>query len=243
MTSTLSKIARTDFVGNMIRTLFQGRLTFHNSTLDVRSKKIRGRLIPLILFEKYEKEEIRLLKDHLQMDLDVIELGSSIGGVSTVLGSLTSAKVYCYEANPDLIDILSHNLRINGLLDHTSVHYAAVSTSNTSEVFFNPRESSELGKLSDDANEGTAVPATSVKKIVDEKGLKSFALVADIEGSEAAFILGEPESLEGCKQLFIELHNCSWEGKEYTAEDLKNEICELGFTCIESIGTNHVFIK
>lgn len=239
----IKNAVRSDFTGNLLRLVYRGRFRFHQAFLDLQSRTIRGRIIPLVMLEKYEKEEIQLLKDHLDPNIDVVDLGSSIGGVSVNAGRLSSGRMYCFEANIALIEILQHNLKINGLAG-SYVENCAIAPTNQPYVYFEDRGSNELGRLVDEPNEHTRVVfSKSVKCIVGEHRLNEFALISDIEGSEKTFILEEPESLEKCKQLFIELHLCEWRGKQYTQEDLRQAILDLGFREIQSIGSNYYFEK
>ncbi|PCJ67851.1 MAG: hypothetical protein COA58_01560 [Bacteroidetes bacterium] len=54
-------------------------------------------------------------------------------------------------------------------------------------------------------------------------------MVADIEGAEKFFLLGDTSGLDGCEGMIIELHELDFEEKKYSVEDLKDTIVNLGF--------------
>ena len=62
----------------------------------------------------YERSEISLIKRFINIDLPVIELGASIGGISlAILRSVNSQKVISVEANPRLIPNLLNTNKLN----------------------------------------------------------------------------------------------------------------------------------
>lgn len=85
-------------------------------------------------------------------------------------------------------------------------------------------------------------PATTLRALVQDKGLGPYALVSDIEGSETGFIFAEPGEFDGCEQILIELHGISYEGQFYSHDDLAVELARRhGFKAIDQHGAVFFF--
>ncbi len=109
------RILLSDVTGNIIRTLFRGKIWFQHLILDVSSKEIKGRIVAQIFFQHYEREEAELVRKYLEGDRDIVELGSSTGAVATLAGKHSKKKLICVEANSKLIDVIKTNLTMNGI--------------------------------------------------------------------------------------------------------------------------------
>ena len=190
-----------------------------------------------------------MIHRHLRSDLDLIEIGSSIGVVSAhAIGCLdTDVRVVCVEANPNLLPVLRANIESNHPGREVSILNRAIDYLNaphaTELELSEDTTGSRLGRFGDTNTSGAQrvkVPASTIRAIISEAGLRDFALISDIEGAETGFIYGDPNELEGCRQILIELHNTEHEGTKIRWEDLLKELqSRHGFRVIDGHGPVH----
>jgi len=195
----------------------------------------------------YESAEIRLIRRHLRGDLDLLEVGSSLGVVSVhAIDRLArDARVVCVEANPDLLPVLRANIESNHPSREVTILNRAIDYVNaprtTAFELSENTTGSRLGRFGrPDAGGGrrVEVPASTLRTLVRETGLRDFALISDIEGAEAGFIYADPEELAGCRQILIELHDTEHEGVKIRREDLLQELqSRHGFRVVDGHGS------
>jgi len=199
----------------------------------------------------YESAEVRFIKNCLRTDLDVVELGSSLGVVtSQILRRLDSdRRLVCVEANPNLLETLRSNIKQNGNgRSVTIVHGAiAASTIHGESVNLLLGKDNTVSHVSERApsSEAIAVRAFELATILKSTGIDGdFALVSDIEGAEASFILSNRAALDRCQQMIIELHETEWQGRTITVDELRSACEHLhGFELLASRGPVCVFEK
>lgn len=235
-----------DMMGDLIR-FFNGEVRIGQLKFGISSKQIRGKIVALLFFNKYEKEELDLIRTHMRRDLPIIDLGSSLGVVAATAASLSNEKVTCVEANPQLIEIISENFKRNGKgkADFSIVNGAICDENYTDKsIYFSSRGSNELGRICDAETEGAIeVKAVLLSDIVKEKVKDAFVLISDVEGAESAFLYNDAQALKKCTQLFIELHPVNWNGVELSVDDLRKQITSLGFEEKEQRGTNFYYAR
>ena len=222
-------------VGRLLRSLFGGRvpsLRFRGWRLDVRSPAVSPRTVAMIFWGVYESAELRFVERGLRRDLDVVECGSSLGGVSSAIAQRLEPgrRILCVEANSDLVPLLERNVRSNAPDVESTVVNRAIDYER-SEVSFIEGDTSTGGRTSgESAGTRRTVAATTLSDLLDAHGLEEYALVSDIEGAEAGFIHHDAPALSRCQQILIELHP----GERYG-----NLETEAGM--IEALETRHGF--
>ena len=177
----------------------------------------------LLFWNVYERKEIATIKKYLDTNLDVIELGSSIGLVSMSIGKVLKGRKNRFisvEANPLLIDNLRHSAKLNHY-DITFINAAVCYTAD--EVSFEIDDKNLGSKISERNDEKTViVNSTTLGKLFHESRLDKYALVCDIEGAESQ-IFSEEEDLVAinyCKQIIIELHDTIYKNIKYCKKTL-----------------------
>ncbi len=150
----------------------------------------------------------------------VIELGASLGFVSSLIGSRLNKGVLglSLEANPNLIPVINATLSLNHLAN-MRVRNLAINYDGQPGVLFNVATDNLVSRLSEESN-GTAVEATTLSNLLDELKWQRYTLVSDIEGAEAGFLLADAGALQMCQTVIIELHATHFRGKDYTIDDL-----------------------
>lgn len=239
----ISKIIASNLAGAIISKLFSDKIPFYESTIFTTSPEIKNSVKALIFWKIYESSEVRFVRKYLKGNLDIVELGSSIGVLSVQLGkSKGNKKMINVEASPKLIPILNNNLLKNEIQNY-SICNCAIGKENE-KLWFEYGEKNTGGKITEKkSGNGEYLSTKSLKSILVENNISEYMLVCDIEGAELALIKNEPKSFSKCKVVIMEAHSTSYEGKNYSPEDIKQELINLGFSLLEEHGPNFVLIR
>ncbi len=188
----------------------------------------------------YESAELRLINKYLSPDLPVIELGGSLGIVSSHIISRLKQPFTIVEANPMLIE----TIRINtGNYNHhhvmVQVVNKAISYAGNSVSFAvsnNNTESSIANKSETGLNNKNIITVPATTLAVLTKDIPSFTLVCDIEGAEVELLIKDKEGLNKCRYVFMEVHKTSFENKNYTQGDVIELLLQQNFKLKEYDG-------
>ncbi len=240
----ISTLLCSNWIGRVVAWIYEDQIPFYGTLIYTGHEQIRNRIKAMLFWRMYESSEIRFVQKHLTDQYDTIELGSSIGAVTIQLGKkIKGKKLIAIEANPNLIPVLQHNIRMNAISNVVVTNAAYGSDQN--KVWFEYGDENILGKIttpSKDKN-GVWIESMSLSSMLRFHQLTSYALVCDIEGAEADLLLNEQEALRGCKLLIIETHHTSFKGQAYSPDQLKLVLLEMGFRLIDQHGVNLVLIR
>jgi FkbM family methyltransferase len=206
--------------GWLLSLVFGGRIPHRGARIEVPP---RGdpRVAAALFWGTYESAEIRYVRAHLQGDLDVVELGSSLGGVSSEIARRLQPgrRLVCVEANPELLAILGRNLQRNAPQVQVQLVHGAISYDGQPEVEFAIGESNLSSHVGSNAR-ARRVPAVTLGGVLAQAGLGEFALVSDIEGAEAGLFELDAPAMARCRLLIIELHDVHHAGNHHTPDTL-----------------------
>lgn len=233
-------------VGRLLALVSGDRIRSGALRIDTRNPAIAPRTKAQIFWGIYESAEIRFVTRHLRQDLDVLEVGSSLGVVSShTLGRLgPAARMVCVEANPALIATIEANLAANcpgrsARVVNRALDYEHPGTMTRLRVS-GDTSASRLGRLgggSTAAGQEVEVETTTISGLVADCGLREYALVCDVEGAEAGFVFADPGELDGCRQIIIELHDTDHLGRRLRWQDLRDALIErFGFRVVDGFG-------
>lgn len=201
----------------------------------------------MLFWEIYESAEVRFVERYIDASLDVIELGSSIGGVSCVIASRLagSRSLSCVEANIEVIATLRRNLSRNMPKKNFNVIHGAISYGASGTVNFTAGPSTLTAGLYREptvTERSISVPRVTLADVIRQSGLRNYALVCDIEGAEVELIICDPSALAGCRRLIIELHAVSYADRVYEPIDIISLIqASTNLRLIEVYGAVAVF--
>lgn len=239
------RILCNNMTGAVIESIYKDRVP------DLRWPKFRFRtsgagmekwVLASIFWGFYEGAEVRFIEKYFKGDTDVVELGASSGIISAhIVSKLQKGKrLISVEANNMLADVWQENTKrhnVNGA-ESRLLHYA-VSYKSESVMFgisSNTTESRLAGPTAADAGKVIAVPAINLQTIVENNQLNGYTLFCDIEGAEIEILQNEHAGFISCRDIFIELHDLTYEGQRYDAERLIGLILEKGFRLVDRYG-------
>lgn len=226
-----------------------GRINNRNCTVDTNSDLISPWVKALIFWGFYEKSEVNFVIRYLKPETDVIELGGSIGVVSSQIASRLKAgqKLITVEADPRLIASIKKNIELNAPGVASTVLNLAVdySAGPGGHVNIDFGDSNLSGSVSQNAGKSsTRVPATTLAELRAAHGIGRFALISDIEGAEAGIIDAEVGALQECDLIIIELHDTRLKGKPVSIQDQVDMLVRKhGFKLIDHRKSVYVFVR
>ncbi|APZ95461.1 FkbM family methyltransferase [Fuerstiella marisgermanici] len=231
-------------MGKLVSWIYRDRIPWHGIVVNVADPAVLPRNKAALRFGFYESAERRFVKRYLLPDVDVVELGSSIGAMSSQIAQRlqAGARMICVEANPRTQTTLTKNLDQNaaGLqveLIHAAIAYDGVDVeiglSENNLSSFRERDASDVQRV--------MVPAVTLSNLLRQSGMETYQLVADIEGAEAEILMKDGDALKNCSRVIIELHDTSVTGVSYCVAELVSMFEALGFTILDEYGPVAVF--
>ncbi len=237
-------------IGRLIARVCHDEIPNMGCVIATGSPLIVPRIKAKLFLRGYEPVEINFVKKYLRPDRDVIDLGSSLGVVASHVGRKLHGgrRVICVEANPQLLDIIRANVSRN------APHVQMETVSGAVDYPPDRRPLVELALGFDNlvahiveeglVPNGILVPTVSLSEIVRRFDLQEYALVSDIEGSEAGLLEMDGAALTHCRQMIIELHHTVRRERIILAEELAAELRQKhGFRQIDRRGSVYVFEK
>ena len=202
-----SRVLCNQFTGGLIRTYYRNRLTFDGVSVLVPSRGVSNASCAAIFWGMYESAERRFIKRYLHSDLPTVELGSSLGGVSShIAKSLAHGQtLVCVEANPFLIDTLKSNLAQNASHLKTTVINAAIHYDGP-RCHFDVQDDHLVSSVNKNGSSSTEIDSLQLRDI-DLVNAGAYQLVCDIEGAESQILTYDSEALANCRRIIIELHD------------------------------------
>lgn len=241
----ISKLIANNFTGIIISSIFKDKIPyFSGTTINTKFDVVNSKIKSMLFWRLYEGQEARSVIKYIQPNDVVVELGSSIGAIGSVIGKKigSSGMLYSVEGNKDLIPLIETNFKLNKVPNYKIID-GCIGNSQTSLWFVKSRENTH-GYITDQfINGGLPISSITLSEILKQEEIEEFVLVCDIEGAEIDILLKDKSSLNKCKLVIIETHKVSRSGVQYDSDYMKNIFLELNFELIDSNGVNFVFKK
>jgi FkbM family methyltransferase len=243
----IAQIICSDFFGNMVALLYKNKIPFHGLNINTKSSHVNASTKAMLFWGMYESAEVRFIKKYLTATDNVIELGASLGVVSSIIGSTIGDEGNCIsvEANPNLIPIINDNLQANKISNVQVINVAIDYSNNTNGYsVFNISDDHLSSSIQASTKKTTPVEVISSKldAIAGLLNVKKPTLISDIEGAEIGFILNEKNLSTHFKNVIIELHDAVFEEKQYSVSDMVSILTKKHeFKLLESYGNVFVF--
>ncbi len=235
----LVKFISNELSGLIISKIYRNSIPHNGVKVFTNFKRIKRKTVSDIYFGIYERAEIDQVIDYIDPDVDVIELGASIGVNSLHIRHCLSKdkKLVVVEADPELVDILLYNIKKNGMERGIEVLNCAIDYSGRDVVNFGVTESNlsgcVLGEFNGSSARGVNVKATTLSALVDKYDYAEYTLVSDIEGMEIPIFIEDKKTLKNCKQIFLEIDGISYKNIDYSVDDIVDMICKCGFKVVD----------
>ena len=231
-------------VGRLLGTLWRHRIPHHGSRIETPASG-DPRVNAMLFWGMYESAEIRFVRRYVGRDLDVVELGSSLGGVSCEIARRLDGerRMLCVEGNGRIFPLLRSNLARNRPGQPVELVEGAIDYSGASVVAMAIGESN-LSSMVDARQSGVAtleVPAVGLSALLSAHAIGEYVLVVDIEGAEAGLLVEDAAALRACQTMIAELHDAVFDGKRYGVADLIGLIEATGLRLRERYGDVCIF--
>jgi hypothetical protein len=233
-------VLTTDPFGALARLFFRDRIPSGRSKIDTGGKHIDDRTRAKVLWNIYERPEVKYIDRYLNPSLDVIELGGCLG----VTGSHILQKLHVdrsflsLEANPVAFKTLKKNLDLNaGGRAHRALLGAAfhpVTIAHGARLIVSDNIHTSTVVTGD--GPGNELTTFTIPELRDHLESSRFTLVCDIEGSEWGFISQADRFLDGCAEMIIELHRMDLDGEHITPRDMIERLRSAGFDLVDHVG-------
>jgi FkbM family methyltransferase len=182
------------------------KVSINGVMLDLSDKHISWQMKKIFYKNKYEVEEVSILKNKLRSSDRIIEIGAGVGFLSAFcckFSDIDPNNINVYEANPDLIKIIKSNYKLNKLNKTPIVHNCILSNKFGKVDFYceeNFWSSSTIkrNKLS------KKISIESIDVNYEINRINPNFLIMDIEGGEKDLI--EIIDLKPFNKIIIELH-------------------------------------
>jgi FkbM family methyltransferase len=173
----------------------------------------------------------------------IIDIGANLGYYSVILGKLLkpSDKLFAFEANPLVMDMLNKNIAINDLQDDIEVFNCALTDLNDQKLslYLPLRAGSSAASLNklhpQDKNNSIEILTKRLDDVGQIRNLDKISLIKiDVEGAELDVIKGALETIRKNKPvLFIELLRKWSKVFGYHPNDVLIILQELGYNVFE----------
>jgi FkbM family methyltransferase len=213
------------------------------------------RLVPSDLIRQqldagsYEAKEARFIQTYLPLGSEVLELGASLGIVSSIILGRRPSRLVSYEAVPGLADIARQMVAHNHPDAPWELVHCAIAAEGVTEVSFawSP-EYTQGGSVArgPGAGEGATllVPAASLAGVIERHGLPSSAwLVMDIEGMEWELARRQAAGLRHFAGIIVECHDITDGGRHVSHAQVLEEITRAGFDIVDRRGKVSVLMR
>jgi FkbM family methyltransferase len=244
----VAKLLTSDFIGKLIGIVFMDSIRSHGLFVDTQLAS--PRIKSSIFFGIYEGTEIRFIRQYLILsnDIDVIELGSSLGVLSSHIAKQIrkECRLVCVEANPYLLPAISSNLQRNAShLSSYEVISAAIDYREKDNVDFFISEDSTTSCSLKTSTENITVKSITLGQIIESFSINKYVLIMDIEGSEIDLLINDKKSLEQCEMIIAELHEGTslTESKFMSVDSMINLMVSYGFRLQRRRGSVCLFVK
>jgi FkbM family methyltransferase len=205
----------------------------------------------LMIHRKREISETETVKRIVRPGMCILEIGANIGYYTLLMGKLVgkSGKIYTYEPYPPSVDILTRNVRLNGLADVVEVYNLAVSNENTIQKLYLGRASNVHSlinyKTGNNNTDYIEVKTKDIREILVESDRRIDLVRMDIEGYERKLFSRLSNDISSVlpARIFFEIHPLGDIDPDPTFRGPLMNMLELGYYPELVISSSHVDAK
>jgi FkbM family methyltransferase len=189
-----------------LRSIFRPKkISLHGVKLNVEHEGIPSELRRFFYLGSYEGDEVNILKKVLKPSDIVMEVGAGIGFLSAYCAdAVGSARVYAYEANPNLISKIKQTYCLNNVEPEISNVLLTNNNTGTTIFYIEPSFWSSSTHRRSESAKAIDVPNVDINQEINR--VNPTFLIVDIEGGEAEFIEQINFRDNMIQSIIIELH-------------------------------------
>lgn len=193
----LRNLRRLSYPGDFTEVEYNGLNVKIDPNTYVGEKIYRG--------EAYEDSIVNYVKDNLEEDDCIIDVGAHIGILTLVFGkNCPEGKVFAFEPDEDNRTLLEDNIELNNL-DNIEVREKALSNFEGKESFSHFDDNAGMSKIDEEGD--LSVETTTLSQFLEDEGIKHVDLIKmDIEGAELEAIKGLEDSISRVNEIILEIH-------------------------------------
>lgn len=223
-----------------IRKLIKPQIVKLDNVQIFIDKSLSCKMLNVLFQGKYEQYEIAIIKNILDQNDIVLEIGTGLGLISCYCAKIIgSEKVFTFEANPELEKIIRYNYKLNNV--EPKLEIGVLGGFETEVEFYIEPDiwSSSLYKRSANSKKIT-VPVLNVNEVIINVN-PSF-LIVDIEGGEFD-LFRHISHFRNIKKIAIEIHKRVI--GDAKLEFIRSQLAENGFEIDLNLSTegNLLFLK
>ncbi|MBA4774700.1 MULTISPECIES: FkbM family methyltransferase [Agrobacterium] len=180
-------------------------LDVHGIALPLSSDEVSPVIWQALTDGSYEAKEARSVLKAIKPGDRVLELGSGIGIITSIIAGIEDVSVWAFEANPSTAALAERVIKANCRGNVVFSQGLLTADEPSSYPFYVRRD---LWMSSMDENQGPyekriEISSANIDEFIASRGIT--ALVMDIEGAERD-LLGRAD-LSGVERIFVELHD------------------------------------
>lgn len=178
----------------------------------------------------YEEPEALMIREFIQPNTNVVELGGCYGIISALIRRIVGpdAKHVIVELNKELVDVCFRNAANEANDGATEIVNAAIDYSGNATVEFSTGKNAHAGHVARNGEAGQSIGTTTLTQISDMMPDGPFALVCDIEGAEIEMFNSEEAVFSRIHTIILETHPRVYSSDKLKA--LEDRIAQLGYT-------------
>lgn len=155
-----------------------------------------------IFFGVYESKEAELVKKKIAADDVVMEIGAGIGFLSALSAKITgSERVFAYEANPQLMEVIRHVHHLNHVAPKVS---NVLLGEGDGECTFWLEKDYWASSLIQGSQDATPIRVRQIDLNQEIQSIRPSFMILDIEGGEYEFL--RHARLDPIRKIVIEVH-------------------------------------
>lgn len=201
----------------------------------VPNRNILGQLDAL----SYEAKEARYIQAYLPAGAEVMELGASLGIVSSIILGRRPSRLISYEAVGPLTEVARQVVAHNHPSAPWTLVHRAIAGEGVAEVSFDwsPAHTQGGSVASEPGQAQLRVPAESLASAIARHRLSTAAwLVMDIEGMEWPIARQQSAALRHFAGIIVECHDVREGDRVVPHEEVVAELAKAGFDIIARRG-------
>lgn len=180
-------------------------LVVHGIHVPIQKEEVSPVIWRALQSEEFEAKEAMIVRDLLVPGDKVLELGTGLGIITSVMANTPSVRIWSFDANPNIVALARRVLKANNFRDVEVDQGIFTSGEPCTETFF-IRKDFWMSSLIEEQGPYESTIQIETKNLDHfVRNQKINVLVMDIEGAEEQLL--SCASLTGVDRVFLELHD------------------------------------